>query len=440
MKKCMVAVVSFTLVLQGSFAADPLKAVRNQKSAGAVSRPYITTQTPLTLLSANDGDLDFHWRKTREGLRDREVKTQDSVTVIHLGPDHPPITRTVYGTVPSTILGTPTMAMSADGRYGIVANHGFRGTTDLATLIYPKGMPVTNEDVRAGDLARQNFAPPLSKMLSLIDLASPQLQVVDRELLADGPIHVLAHPDGKHFVVGAVESFYVYQILNGKLVQVSRSPQEHGLPCFWITPKGDRIIATQGRLDGEPASMHWYELVNDQVRYLSEVKVNAGVDTMLTAGSYIVRVSLDGKQALVCQDSGIFVSELCDIPIVDLTLEEPAITSVIKHVGPGVESFAFHPNGKMAVATCLAQHKNSIAILDIASKPARLLYHLDASGFGQGIEFTPEGDRLFVGSAAAGRIEVYDVLGDYEVRKNQKFLKTGHGHCSLTIGPRYLAK
>lgn len=440
MNRCAMAVALVALLFQRNFSEESLTAVNNLAAQDGVARPYITTQTPITLLSANDGDLDFHWRKTRAGLRDREVKTQDSFTVIHLGPDHPPITRTVYGTVPSTILGTPTMAMSADGRYGIIANHGFRGITDFATLIYPQGMPLTNEDVRSGDLARQKFAPPLSNMLSLIDLASPQLKVVDRVLLPDGPIHVLPHPDGKRFVVGAVESFYLYKILNGKLVQVSRSPQEHGLPCFWITPKGDRIIATQGRLDGEPASIHWYALVNDEVRYLSEVKVSAGVDTSLIAGSYIVRVSLDGKQALVCQDSGIFVSELCDIPIVDLTLEEPAITSVIKHVGPGVESFAFHPNGRMAVATCLAQDKNSIAVLDIAAKPARLLYHLDASGFGQGIEFTPEGDKLFVGSAAAARIEVYDVLGEYEVRKNQKFLKTGHGHCSLTIGTRYMTK
>jgi hypothetical protein len=47
---------------------------------------------------------------------------------------------------------------------------------------------------------------------------------------------------------------------------------------------------------------------------------------------------------------------------------------------------------------------------------------------------------LFVGSSDAGRIEVYDVVGEYELRKNQKFLKTGHGHASLTIGPRYLPK
>ena len=401
-------------------------------------KPFITTQTPLTLLSVNDGETDIDWRKTREGLNDREVKTQDSITVIHLGPDHPPITKTVYGTVPSSILGTPTMAMSADGRYGIVANHGFRGRTAVANLIYPKGIPVTNEDIRPGDLSRQKLAPPLSNMLSLIDLASPDLRVVDRVLLDDGPIHVLPHPDGKHFVVGAMKNFYVFRIRNGKLVEISRSPQDHGLPCFWINPMGDRIIATQGNPGDKPARIHWYSLVDNHVRHLSEVEVKAGVDTKLLNVSYILRISLDGKLALVCQSSMPFGTELCDIPIVDLTLEIPAITSVIKHVGHGVESFAFHPNGKMAVSTCLGQYKNSIAVLDIASKPARLLYHLDASGIGQGIEFTPEGDKLFVGSSAASRIEVYDVVGEYELRKNQKFLKTGHGHCSLTIGPRYL--
>jgi hypothetical protein len=63
---------------------------------------------------------------------------------------------------------------------------------------------------------------------------------------------------------------------------------------------------------------------------------------------------------------------------------------------------------------------------------------MGAKGIGQGIEFTPEGDKLFVGSAIAGRIEVFDVVGDFELRKNPKFLHVGFGHNSLTIGPRYL--
>ena len=331
------------------------------------------------------------------------------------------------------------MAMSEDGRYGIIANHGYRGATMLAGLIYPSGTPLTNADIRPDDLTRQEFAPPHSNMLSLIDLSTPDLKVVDRVLLDDGPVHVLPHPDGERFVVGAIESFYLFKIQNGKLVKISRSPQEHGFPCFWITPSGDNIIATQGHLDENASRIHWYGIVENEVRHLSEVKVQKGVDTELTAATYILRVSPNGKLALVCQDSGL-IPPLCDIPIVDLTLPEPAITSVIKDAGPGIESFAFHPNGKMAVATCLAEHKNSIAVLDIAAKPARLLYHIDASGIGQGIEFTPEGDMLFVGSATASRIEVYDVHGEYDLVKNQKFLKTGRNHSSLTIGPRYLPK
>ena len=37
----------------------------------------------------------------------------------------------------------------------------------------------------------------------------------------------------------------------------------------------------------------------------------------------------------------------------------------------------------------------------------------------------------------AGRIEVFDVLDEYELRKNPKFLNIGFGHNSLTVGSRY---
>ena len=114
------------------------------------------------------------------------------------------------------------------------------------------------------------------------------------------------------------------------------------------------------------------------------------------------------------------------------------INAVIKQVSDGSESFAFHPNGKMAVATALNVGHNCIVVMDIASSPPRLLYTLDTKGRSQGIEFTPEGDKLFVGSPIAGRIEVFDVVADYELRKNPKFINIGFGHNSLTIGPRYL--
>ncbi len=130
--------------------------------------------------------------------------------------------------------------------------------------------------------------------------------------------------------------------------------------------------------------------------------------------------------------------EQVDIWDADLTGEKPIINAVVKQGSDGSESFAFRPNGKMAVATALNRDHNCIGVLDIASNPPRLLYTLDAKGMSQGIEFTPEGDKLFVGSPIAGRIEVFDVVGDYELRKNPKFINVGFGHNSLTIGPRYL--
>ena len=72
-------------------------------------RPYLTVETKITLLSANDGSSDVVWRKTPEGLVDFDVKTKDSFTVFRLYPDKPPTSRTVYGTVPCTVIGTPGM-------------------------------------------------------------------------------------------------------------------------------------------------------------------------------------------------------------------------------------------------------------------------------------------------------------------------------------------
>ena len=330
------------------------------------------------------------------------------------------------------------MAMSSDGRFGLITNHG--GRLDASyPLKYPDGEPLTNDDIKERDLVKQNMAPPRSNMLSMIDLGSPDFPVVGRVLFEDCPQLVLAHPDRQHFVVGASRYFYVYRIEGGKLVEVSRSLHGKGFPEFDINPTGDRIIATQGdwTIAGQLPVVRWYSLSPDRIAHLTEVTILPGVDTCLTPDSYILRISRDGKKALICQDSMGAKGDLCDVLIVDLTRNPPVIDRVIKQVSDGVESFAFHPNGKMAVASCLSKFNNNIAVLDIESDPPRVLYYLDAGGCGQGIEFTPEGDKLFVGSALANRIEVFDVVGDFGLRKDPKFLKTGYGHCSLTIGPTY---
>jgi hypothetical protein len=398
-------------------------------------RPYITTTTPLTLLSANDAEANPIFTRTDDGITDNTLIAQDSFTVIRLGPSAPPICKTVYGTVPCTVIGTPRIAMSADGRFGLITNHDFRPVGSI-TYKYPAGTLLTNDDIDDEDLARQDLAPPMSNLVSMIDLSCPDFHVVDRIIFSDPPMNVLAHPDKRHFVVGTSRHFYVFRIEEGKLVEVSRSPHSNGVPTFWINPAGDRIIAAHGDTT-QTATIHWYSFSPDGVEHLSEVKVLPGVDTQLLNTTAILRVNTDGTKALVCQRAIGGYGNLCDILIVDLTLNPPGIGSVIKQVGDGLENFAFHPGGKMAVVACLAKFHNSIAVLDIEANPARVLYYVDAGGFAQGQEFTPEGDKLFVGSPFANRIEVFDVIGDFELRKNEKFLTTGNGHCSLAIGCTY---
>ncbi|MBM99083.1 MAG: hypothetical protein CMJ77_08145 [Planctomycetaceae bacterium] len=398
--------------------------------------PYLTTQSPITLFSTNDGEVKQLTQLTDEQTTDWELKTKDSFTVIRLGPDHPPIIKTVYDTAPCSIYGTPTMAMSQDGRYALVANHSWR-PENAKKLQLPEG-PQTNADLTPESLRQQEMTAQRVNMLSLIDLSTSDFRVVDRVLFDDRPMHVLAHPDGQRFVTGGDKNFYLHRIENGRLKEVSRNPQSHGLACFWLHPQGHRLIATQGDpLSGYPATVQWYSILGDRIEHLSEVKVAPHVPSELLDTSFILRISPDGKHALICQRSVGNGTDHSDILFADLTLEEPVINTVVKQVSDGSESFAFHPNGKMAVATALANHHNCIVVLDIASTPPRLLYTLDTAPESQGIEFTPEGDKLFVGSPRAGRIEVYDVVGDYELRKNPKFLNIGFGHNSLTIGPTF---
>jgi hypothetical protein len=267
-------------------------------------RPYLKTQSPLTLLSSNDGELTQLYQLTPDGTTDWEMKSRDSFTVIHLDPDHPPIIKTVYDTVPATLLGSPHMAMSKDGRYGLIVNHGFR-TESFLKIKLPPG-PRTNADLTPEMLRHNKLTAQHSNLISLINLADPDFHVVHRVLLDDFPNHVLIHPDGDRFVVAASKHFYVFRIIDSKPVEVSRTPQPFGIPCFWIHPDGKRIITTQ-QLPANPiiaggvvhfsqtCTVQRYAMEGDAIRHLSEVRVMPGLGTKLLNGSMILRISRDEK-------------------------------------------------------------------------------------------------------------------------------------------------
>ena len=81
---------------------------------------------------------------------------------------------------------------------------------------------------------------------------------------------------------GGGQYFYVFKIIDSRLVEVGRSKNPHGTPCFWIHPRGDRLIATQGvqttqPVPGEPSrfskpsTVHWYSIMGNRFEHLSEI-------------------------------------------------------------------------------------------------------------------------------------------------------------------------
>ena len=117
------------------------------------AEPWIKSSQPLTLLSANDGATHLRIR-AQQFDRDTNAVTQDSITVIRTGPDHPPIVKTVYGTVPNSIGGAPYIALTGDGRYGFIPSQGTEGATSLLGVSEP------------------------ANLLSVIDLSTSQPEVI----------------------------------------------------------------------------------------------------------------------------------------------------------------------------------------------------------------------------------------------------------------------
>lgn len=188
------------------------------------TRPWIRTKEPLTILSANDGQAHIKFDgssvATNSAVRFAATNlTRDSITVTHLGPDHPPVIKTVYETVPNTVFGPPYLTLSRDGHYGFVTCHNYG-------VMQPK----------SGDL------------LSIIDLSSPAL-AVEQKVKVPYPTMAIAHPDGGHVIVGYDKGFKVFESRGGQFALQKDNPLEGVPDSFDLSPSGDRIVAALSKGD-----------------------------------------------------------------------------------------------------------------------------------------------------------------------------------------------
>lgn len=371
----------------------------------ADTRAYVTTKEPTILLSVNDGESIALVTGAAEPMR-----TDDSVTVIRLFSDGPPVIRTIYGTTSSTILGSPHAAIV--GRFGIITNHDFR--FDEST---PPDVIGTNQIVA-------------------IDLESDDLSVTSRIELETRPWLALAHPDGRRVIVALEDHWRVIEVRDdGSLVEVARSPSPGLVYSFDVSNDGKTIIA---------AMVKGTDLLSDELG-IFRLRINDDssitVDGEITSerfeidGPFSPRISPDGTRALVLNSLGSSDGVLDDVLIVNLA--DNSISHVIPQVADGLESLAIHPSGEFAVVACLdvfgPTMTSHLAVINLKGDSAQLLYHLPIERVPEGIEFTSDGSKLFVGSTEANHLAVFDVDGTKLVR-SPYVLPTGYGHSLLGIG------
>jgi DNA-binding beta-propeller fold protein YncE len=380
---------------------------------------YIVTKKSIRLLSINDGEA--------VPVFDESQHFRDSVTLIELGPDGPPRIRTVYDTVPNTILGAPYMAISASGKLGFATNHGFR--LEDATTSKTDHTTLTRE--------RQN-------LLSVIDLDSPKLTVVQQLPLPSSPCMVAAHPDKKHILVGCGQRLFVYAVREGNVELVKENALPVFILSFAVNPTGNRIVATaiDDFREGVPPSqlpigIHILSLRGTVIQHESEVEIDERLGKI--SQPFAPRFSPNGDRVLVLNGGG--KSEkgsLDDVLSVDMTMPEPRVTEVIPQVADGLESVAFHPHGHLAVVTCLGTTSKRgfgygrLAVIDLKRQPAQLVSQIRVENIPEGIQFSPSGEKLFVQSTSAHYISVFNVDG-YRLNVSPFVLQTGQGPASMAI-------
>lgn len=377
----------------------------------------IRTRKALTILSANDGQS--HRRLDAEGRRDTENITADSITVIHLGPDHAPLTKTVYATVPNSIVSVPYLPVTPDGRYGFVSSRGLGRA-------------------RAGSLEPAN-------LLSVIDLASPDLAVVQK-IDIPNPGTGAMHPDGKHLVVPYANGFRIFALTGSKLEVVRDNPIAFGLGGTVISPRGDRLVAitfdpTECSPVGCRTAVHVFSYTQGRIEHLTEVKIRPGLPPF--DRPFAPRFSPDGTRVLVLNGDGIGTKgKLDDVLSIDMRTDPPTVTEAVVQLADGMEGVAFHPSGRMAVIGCLEESRaqntySHLAVIDLTAKPMRLLYEVNIEPVPEGIEFTPDGSQLFVQSTSAHHISVFDVDG-FLLRRSPFVIRVGHGPAAMGIAPRFV--
>ena len=247
-----------------------------------------------------------------------------------------------------------------------------------------------------------------------------------------------AHPNGESVVAISGKRLYLIEFDEGI---PNIAAQSESFPLFFISfalsPEGSMIIATAAEeiAYSTAVELHLFQLEDGAFRHVSQIEMDPAVGEL--DQPFAPRFSPDGTRALVLNGLGLAGRPPQDAVLsIDLTLETPMVTEAIPHVAQGLESLAFHPSGNFAVVTCIdGPYVGHLAVVDLDVSPMQLLYYLPMAVIPQGIEFSPDGDKLFVQAIMADHIDVYQVDGKRLI-KSPYVLHTGEGPASMALMQR----
>lgn len=363
--------------------------------------PYVTSNVNTTLVSFNDGEAGS--LVTGDGS-----VVADSLTVINLSPTSAPITKTVYGLTSSTLLGAPHAAIT--GNFAVITNH---------TLRLDENLGFVNVDSSAVG----------KNQLVIMDLRT--LKVTDNLQLDASPWLAKSVHNSDRVIVGLSTGWLVIKIdADGRIIKQVYSPFDVSVVSFDIDSNGGSILAGIQDRSGDWWLTKYLLRDDDTVVLEGRTKTNK----FLIDAPFAPRIAPNGRSALVLNGGGFSDGVLDDVLLVDLA--ENIVVDSIRQVSDGLESVAIHPSGEFAVISGLNAMPWSVsshlALISLSSDSPELLYSLPIEALPEGVEFSKDGEQLFVGSTLANHISVYKVEG-MMLKRLPQVLPVGEGHVALGI-------
>lgn len=365
------------------------------------SDDYLTSDDRLLLMSLNDGEVPMVTAPF-----DPDAVVADSITVIELSPDSPPQYRHAYGDAASSIVGPPYA--TALGRFGIVVNHRFRLGLDA-----PEEITGPNQ-------------------ISVVDLTG-DLEVVETIPL-DGLAFMARPLDSERFLVASAGAWQVIQLSErGAVDNIDRWRYRGFAYGFDVAADGTivAVVADEGDLLAAPKRLAQFQFDGHSIRFVGNVEANE----FRVESPVAVRIAPDGVTALALNGLGGSDGHADDVLVLKRRGGRFEVAASIRQVADGLESIAIHPSGQFAVVSCLNMHgrhdASHLAVIDLEEEPM-LLSYTAVEPIPEGIEFSPDGKMLFVGSTHASHISVFDVVGK-TLRRQPYVLATGFGHASMAL-------